>query len=194
MISERSLLWQYFSPEQQALARDGALLFEDRTLHPNEKLSDYSYLVFPFAKLYEGFLKQLFFDLHIIGEGEYFSDHFRIGKTLSPNMERRLGSNSAYGQVAKRFGKDLADMLWQTWKQARNLVFHYFPHNYRALSLERARELATEIVNAMVFAVSRSRVNNLSLAPAEQTRYREYIGKSYGSKNIHKTFIGSREA
>lgn len=153
MIQSRSALWRYLSPEQQRLAADGAWLLEDRKAHPTQELSDYSYLVFPFAKLYEGFLKQLFRDLGIITEADYTSDHFRLGKVLSPNLARRLGVRSAYNQVARRFGDTLADHLWAAWKQGRNLVFHYFPHNYRALTLEQAQERIALTVAAMEEAV-----------------------------------------
>ena len=147
-------LWDYLSPEQRQLAQDGAHLVADRSLHPSGvSLSDYSYLVFPFAKLYEGFLKQLFRDLEIIAQREYSSEHFRIGKVLSPNLVRRLGKRSAYSTLASRFGDPLAQNLWQTWKQARNLVFHYFPHNYRALSHAGAVELINQTVGAMGEAV-----------------------------------------
>jgi len=158
MIQAGSALWHYLSPQQRQLARDGALLVEDCTLHPNERLSDYSYLVFPFAKLYEGFLKQLFRDLGIIEERDYQSDHFRIGKVLSAHLVGRLGRRSAYGQLEKRFGRPIADKLWQTWRQARNLVFHYFPHNYRALSQSRAKELIAATVSAMEEAVETTHV------------------------------------
>ena len=160
MIQEGSPLWQYLSPEQRRLALDGHLLVEDRQLHPNQLLSDYSYLVFPFAKLYEGFLKQLFSDLDIISERDYRSDHFRIGKVLSPNLVRRLRNRSAYGQLEERFGKDLATRLWHTWKEARNLVFHYFPHNFRALTQEEAGKLITLLIGAMDQAVQSTHVRS----------------------------------
>lgn len=158
MIEENSLLWNYLSPEQRALAADGKLLIEDRALHPNERLSDYSYLVFPFAKLYEGFLKQVFRDLHVIDERDYRSDHFRVGKALSPNLARRLGRRSAYAQMETRFGARLASHLWQAWKQARNLVFHYFPHNIRALTQDEALRLIAMLVEAMDMAVADTNV------------------------------------
>lgn len=137
------------SPEQRQLAADGQLLIEDRSAHPNEQLSDYSYLVFPFSKLYEGFLKQAFRDLHIINEQDYRSDHFRLGKVLSPNLTRRLGKRSAYDMIDKQYGRALADQLWLTWKQGRNLVFHYFPHNFRRLSLTEATILVDMIIRTM---------------------------------------------
>ncbi len=158
MTVEGSRLWQYLSPEQQSLARDGQLLIGDRKAHPNEHIGDYSYLVFPFAKLYEGFLKQLFRDLGIISDTDYRSDHFRIGKSLSPNMIRRLGKRSAYGQLADRFGKELATALWHAWKEGRNLVFHYFPHNYHALTQSQAKKLIYVLTDTMEEAVTATNV------------------------------------
>lgn len=157
MIPESSLLWQYLSVTQKQLATDGQLLLEDRERHPNEYLSDYSYLVFPFAKLYEGFLKQLFLDLSVISEREYQSKHFRVGKVLSPNLVRRLRERSAYGHITKRYGKELADALWNTWKQGRNLVFHYFPHNVSRLSLGAAKDLIAMIIATMMHAIELTR-------------------------------------
>lgn len=157
MILPGSLLWQYLSETQKQLATDGQLLLEDRDRHPNEHLSDYSYLVFPFAKLYEGFLKQLFLDLSVISRREYESKHFRVGKVLSPNLVRRLGERSAYGHVEKRYGKALADSLWNTWKQGRNLVFHYFPHNVSRLSLLAAKALIEMITLTMTESVDLTR-------------------------------------
>lgn len=158
MIDEKSALWQYMSPQQRVLTGDGEFLLEDSTRHINEEPTDYSYLVFPFAKLYEGFLKQLFLDVGIITARDYRSDHLRIGKVLSPNLVRRLGPNSAYGQIRARFGEALADRLWNTWKTGRNLVFHYFPHNYRALTRAQAQELISSIVATMEEAVAATRV------------------------------------
>lgn len=159
MIEQGSPLWNYLSRQQQQLAADGVLLYRDRGLHPNESLSDYSYLVFPFSKLYEGFLKQLFRDLEIIGDREYNGDHFRVGKVLSPNLVRLLRGKSAYGLVTKRFGQELADELWIAWKQGRNMVFHYFPHNLRRLSFVDATVIIELIVHAMNHAVSVTHVH-----------------------------------
>ena len=157
MMSEGSLAWQFMSDTQRQLALDGQLLIEDRKRHPNEQLSDYSYLVFPFAKLYEGFLKALLWNLGIITEREHLSSHFRLGKVLSPNLIRRLKDHSAYAQISSRFGEDLAIELWDTWKQGRNLVFHYFPHNVRRLSIVDAQATIDLITRAMEHAADRMR-------------------------------------
>ncbi len=136
----------------QQLLRDGEFLVEDSIRHHDAPPTDFSYLVFPFAKLYEGFLKKLFLDSHIITERDYHSDHFRIGKVLSPNLARRLGEKSAYAQISNRHGNELAARLWHTWKEGRNLVFHYFPHNYHKLS----RKEAVEIIHRLVYTMTES--------------------------------------
>jgi hypothetical protein len=153
MITEGSALWQYLSPDQRVLAGDGAFLVADTSLHHDQEPTDYSYLVFPFAKLYEGFLKQLFLDLDIITPKDYRSEHFRIGKVLSPNLVGRLRQKSAYGQIQERYGKELATRLWHTWKNGRNMVFHYFPNNYRSLSADQARAVIDQIVDTMNEAI-----------------------------------------
>jgi hypothetical protein len=158
MIQEGSRLWQYLSLPQRTLASDGAFLVADTAIHHDVDPTDYSYLVFPFAKLYEGFLKQLFTDLGIMSQREYRSDHYRIGRTLSPGMVGRLRGRSAYGQIEERFGKDLATRLWHAWKNGRNMVFHYFAHNYRALALDQAKTLITVLCDAMEDAVVRTNV------------------------------------
>lgn len=154
MMEESSRLWQYLSPDMQALIDDGEFLVLDSLRHKDEPPTDFSYLVFPYAKVYEGFLKKLFLDTGIIGEREYHSDHFRIGKVLSPNLVRRLGGRSAYEQIRSRYGKELAARVWHTWKEGRNLVFHYFPHNFRRLTRTQATEIIQGITNTMAELVT----------------------------------------
>jgi len=158
MISEESLLWQYLSPDERSLARDGQFLVDDTARHKDAEPTDFSYLVFPFAKLYEGFLKQLFKDLGIIDDRQFYSNHYRVGKALSPNIMRRLGKRSAYHEIEQRFGLALADRLWNTWKEGRNLVFHYYPHNIRALTLADAKAIIVQIVDTMEHAVVATQV------------------------------------
>jgi len=149
MIEKKSLLWNFFTSQEKMLYEDGMFLLSDSKRHQSEEPTDYSYLVFPFAKLYEGFLKDLFLKLGIISQRDYRSDHFRIGKVLSPNLARRLGGRSAYGQLKERYGPNLPILLWRAWKEGRNLVFHYFPHNYRVLTRDEAEQSVRLLVEAM---------------------------------------------
>ncbi len=112
---------------------------------------DYSFIVFPAAKAYEGFLKKMFFDLKFIGENEYFGTHFRIGKALNPQLEERFREESVYDKlVAMDNGKkDLGDLLWDTWKNCRNLVFHWFPDEKRAITYDDAKDRVGKVINAI---------------------------------------------
>lgn len=166
MVRENSALWKYLSSGQKDLVRQGYFLLDDARSHmPLHEVSDYSYLVFPFAKAYEGFLKQLFLDLGLIKRWQYESEHFRIGKALSPNLVKVLKKHSVYGQLIGRFGgAKLADRLWKTWKQGRNELFHYFSHNLKAITLEEAEQLIHEIVDTMIYAVTTTHVKTQGLS------------------------------
>lgn len=132
---------------------------DDVKKHPDINISDYSYLVFPFAKAYEGFLKKLFLDLGFIPQHVYEGDRFRIGKALNPHLEKILRHESIYDRITDLCGsRNLADTLWNVWKKGRNLVFHYFPHNLRALQLSEAENIITEILMVMERAIRECKV------------------------------------
>lgn len=153
-IDHNSPLWQYLSEGQKGLIEEGLYLLNDIREHPDAKITDYSYMVFPFAKAYEGFLKQLFLDLKYITPQEYNSDRFRIGRALNPHLEKMLRHESVYDMVVHHCrDRLLADDLWMAWKGGRNLVFHYFPHNFRALTLSEAEEIIENMLNVMQRAV-----------------------------------------
>jgi hypothetical protein len=139
----------YISSGQKDLFREGFDLLAHMEDHQHQQFQDYSFLVFPFAKAYEGFLKQVFLDIRFISEHDYNSDHFRLGKVLSPNLVYKLGSQSVYQRVCDTVGKDLAEKIWTTWKIGRNQVFHYFPHNLRSLSYIEAENIIREIIKTM---------------------------------------------
>ncbi len=152
-VNRKSALWAYLDPELKGLIYDGELLVSHAD-HMPKRVSDYSYLVFPFSKAYEGFLKRLFLDLDLIREDEYYGEDIRIGRVLNPhyvheheNVFKKLCS--ATGEK----GTEMADRLWKMWKKGRNLVFHYFPHNFRKLSFEEASEIIDDLVNVMADAV-----------------------------------------
>ncbi len=157
MIDTSSHLWQYLSDGQKGLIEETFYLLEDSKNHPDARLTDYSYLVFPMAKAYEGFLKQLFLDRGYISRNQYQSNHFRIGKALSPNLQYQLGKKSIYIQLKNQRGILLADKMWDVWKRGRNLLFHYFPHNLKAISLQDAEGLVYDFIKVMEEAVRENR-------------------------------------
>ena len=60
-----------------------------------------------------------------------------------------MRTHSAYGQLKERFGEELPRALWEVWKKGRNLVFHYYPHNYRSLDEREAKEVVAQIMDVM---------------------------------------------
>ncbi len=112
---------------------------------------DYSFIVFPAAKAYEGYLKKLFLDLGFIERDDYYGKRFRIGMALNPQLEPKYReTESVYDRIATHTGnKDLGDMLWETWKNCRNLVFHWFPDEKRAISFDEAKERVERVVSAI---------------------------------------------
>ena len=143
-------LWEYLSPEQRNLIEEGNYLkndiIKDGTTY---QFKDYSFLVFPYAKAYEGFLKQLFKDAKFISHLDYISDHLRLGKLMSPHLIGRLGDRSLYKKIQDATSVELADRIWQTWKMGRNQIFHYFPHNLKAVSFEEAEKIISEVIATM---------------------------------------------
>jgi hypothetical protein len=111
---------------------------------------DFSFVVFPAAKAYEGFLKKLFLELNFITEEDYYGKHFRIGKALNPSLEKELRREGVYDKIVNYCGgKDLADTLWETWKESRNLIFHWFPNEKNTITLSEAGERIEMITHAI---------------------------------------------
>lgn len=141
-------------PEQKDLIEDCEKLIEDAGVHP-KALTDYSYIIFPMAKVYEGFLKNFLLDTGLIEKQQYESDHFRIGKVLNPNLPDHLKLEGLYDSICGHLGNtDLADRFWQTWKRGRNLIFHYFPGKIVRVNFKDAKEIVKDIVDTMELATT----------------------------------------
>ncbi len=153
-MSRKSALWSYLEPDLQGLIQDGEMLL-DYAESMKGKVSDYSFLVFSFSKAYEGFLKKLFLDLGIMREDEYYSDEIRIGRVLNPHYINEHGHYYKALCLHEKGGESYALHLWDIWHKGRNQVFHYFPHNFRSLSLNEALEIIHNIVEAMQNAVGK---------------------------------------
>jgi len=158
LVDPKSTLWNYLLPEQREIVEDCEKLIEDAHLHPKE-LSDYAYVVFPLAKVYEGFLKKFLLDSGLISRQQYESDHFRIGKVLNPNLPDHLRLEGLYDKICSQIGnKDVPERFWQTWKRGRNVLFHYFPSHLQRISLSEAQTIASEIVATMESALSTCKI------------------------------------
>ncbi|MFH1601399.1 MAG: hypothetical protein ABIB61_00385 [Candidatus Shapirobacteria bacterium] len=144
-----SVNWKYLSADQQSLIKDGLYLLEEIEIRGLDTISDYSFLVAPFAKAYEGFLKDFFLKLNLITKSDYNSDHFRVGKVLNPNLSHRRFSVYLRLENLKQNNNNLASQLWEAWRQGRNQIFHYFPFNLNKLTFFGARETIEMILEAI---------------------------------------------
>jgi len=151
-VSTKSLLWDYFSPNQRSLIEEGQYLMNEVIKDHAYTFKDYSFLIFPFAKAYEGFLKQLFKDVRLISHLDYISDHLRLGKLMSPNLVQKLGDRSLYEKIRLNGSRELAEKIWSTWKLGRNQIFHYFPHNIKSVSFDEANQIIIDIMQTMELA------------------------------------------
>ena len=151
--------WGYIGGDLRDLFLESELLLTRMPEYAAD-FADYSFVVFPAAKAYEGFLKKLFLDFNFISEDEYFGKHFRIGKALNPNLEKIYRDNEGvYDKVVTHCGgKDLADKLWDTWRLSRNLVFHWFPNEKNTVTLDGAKERVEMIIAAMDAAMKGCRI------------------------------------
>ncbi|KKU56648.1 hypothetical protein A3H89_00330 [Candidatus Amesbacteria bacterium RIFCSPLOWO2_02_FULL_48_11] len=146
---ENTNWWKYADPLIRDLMR-GAYVLLEREKAIVDGLHDYSFIVFPAAKAYEGFLKKLFLDLGLISRQQYYGEYFRIGKALSPSLPKRYRSGWVFGKLAGVCGgEELPLKMWQVWKRARNRIFHFFPDHREFITLAEAEELLAEITGVM---------------------------------------------
>lgn len=150
--------WQYLDEGMRDLMNESKYLLEREKEHMQQvgalPLHDYSFIVFPAAKAYEGFLKKLFLDLKMITPRQYEGDRFRIGRALNPNLPVRYRWDWVYGKLVDYCqGTKLPDRLWGVWKEARNRIFHFFPGHSRFLTLAEAEQLVAEIEQMMAEAL-----------------------------------------
>ncbi|MCL4398004.1 hypothetical protein M1403_03180 [Patescibacteria group bacterium] len=151
-------LQKFLGPELASLYADGERLLASA----GGGFTDYSFVIFPFAKVYEGFLKKLFFQIGAISEAQYNSDHWRVGKALNPQLEKELRhEESVYDRVVSVSGSNaLPDRLWEAWKNGRNRVFHYFPGVHKPLSFEEARNIISQLNQAMETALKGCKISS----------------------------------
>lgn len=146
--------WGFLQEDLQDLFRESILLVEffreQVEKEGHERYHDYSFIVFPVAKAYEGFLKKEFLDLKLISEADYFGKHFRIGKALNPYLPKEMEAENVYKRICDHLGDDkLASTLWETWKTSRNLIFHWFPDEKNAINFEEAQRRVELIIKAI---------------------------------------------
>jgi len=164
---EKKIWWSYIEPDLQELLVASEFLANvvrswGADLPQGSKVfHDYSFVVFPAAKAYEGFLKKMFLDLGFITNEDYVGKHFRIGKALNPFLEIRFRDReSVYDKIVEYCGgKKLADQLWNAWSTGRNLIFHWFPEEKKVISFQEAEAKIDLIIDAMDSAFKGCNIN-----------------------------------
>lgn len=163
---QKNIWWEYIHKDIKELLTEAVLLLETakkwrEDKNPmNDRFHDYSFVVFPAAKAYEGFLKRLFLDMKFISEEDYYGKHFRVGKVLNPALDKnRYKKIRMYDKISHYCGgEDLAENLWNTWKQARNLLFHWFAKEKNAVTLLEAEERLNMVIESMNMAFKECKI------------------------------------
>lgn len=144
-----SPLYRSLAPDLQELLRTSVSLYtRERRLGP--QFPDYSFVVFPLAKAYEGFLKQYLLELHLLTTEQYHDKRFRIGRALNPDLRNHQRDEQwLYDDIVRMCSPDLGRELWDTWLHCRNRIFHFFPSSNQKLSLAKSGEYLLLIYTAM---------------------------------------------
>jgi hypothetical protein len=153
MVSSPELFLQakkYLSGHQDELVKDVEIIL--KRLQIKDPISDFSFLVSPIAKAYEGYLKEFFLKLGIITDNDFESERFRVGKTLNPSLRYKRFSVFQKLTDLDDKGEELAETLWDAWKFGRNEIFHYFPNNYKNLTQNEAEERINLLLRAIIQA------------------------------------------
>jgi hypothetical protein len=139
---------KFLNPQQSLLITDAEIVLN--RIKSFDRISDYSFLVAPIAKAYEGYLKDFFLKIGIIDKYTHQSDRFRVGKTLNPSL--RYKRFSIFQKLADldENGEVLAETLWDAWKFGRNQIFHYFPNQIQNLSRPEAEDRINLILKAII--------------------------------------------
>jgi hypothetical protein len=167
---EEKIWWSYLHEDLRELLRQSVLLVKtvkkwDKS-QSEERYSfrDYSFVVFPAAKAYEGFLKTLFLDIKVISEETFYGKRFRVGKALNPALKGHLRKKEGiYDKIVEICGgRDLADSLWSTWKTCRNLLFHWFPNEKNAITFEEAEQRVERVISSIDLAFGECKIDRKS--------------------------------
>ena len=141
---------KYLSSDQDYLISDIEVVIS--RIGDTDHISDYSFLVAPVAKAYEGYLKDFFLKIGIIDKYSYESDRFRVGKTLNPSLRyKRFSIFQKLADIHEE-GEELAETLWTAWKFGRNELFHYFPNNLKKISRVEAEDRIDLVLKAIIKA------------------------------------------
>ncbi len=148
LFSQKSW-FAFLDEDQRQLVLVSEYLYE-REERLNSRIADYSFIVFPMAKAYEGFLKEYLHSLKILPKQNYDDRKFRIGRALNPDIsEKHKNEWWLYDDLIRACDDKTARELWDAWVECRNHVFHFFSDQKEELSLSVAQKRLVQLSNAM---------------------------------------------
>lgn len=130
-VYQQSSWYVYLDTHMQSLLNQSIILLEDEFEFNPPRFEDYSFVVFPAAKAYEGFIKKILLDLELIDHDQFSSKYFRIGRSLNPDLPERFRDEDwlfeRLQQTVVGCGDpNIAEKMWIAWTNGRNKLFHYF--------------------------------------------------------------------
>lgn len=156
--------YKYMDTGQQDLVREAEALFRREVEEKKHTFFDYAFIVFPMAKAYEGFIKKYIYDLGIITKNQYVGEHFRIGKSLNPDLPVRyrkkewvvdkLDKMCGHISEGELKGESLSQVMWQEWRESRNRLFHYFPDRVHFINLKEAERRLKRLAQVMEASIN----------------------------------------
>ncbi|HNQ16523.1 MAG TPA: hypothetical protein PKJ26_02915 [Candidatus Woesebacteria bacterium] len=149
-----STWFTYLDLDLQRMVMLSLRLYERQELSL-EQYDDYTFVVFPMSKAYEGFLKHFLLNTQLISQETFNDRKFRIGRALNPDVSpRHRDEHWLYEDVVRYCSAELARELWETWLRCRNRIFHYFPKDSQVLTLPQAGEYLKRMQDTMHEAVT----------------------------------------
>lgn len=141
--------YSFLSEDQQLLVKTAISLYEF-VKASGQEFADYSFIVFPMSKAYEGFLKRYLNRTGLLSQEVYEGNRFRIGRALNPDLSDHYQDEDwFYDDIERECGKLIGREMWQTWLTCRNRVFHYFPKKDHFLSLDQAYSHLVMLIESM---------------------------------------------
>lgn len=138
----------------QRLVHLSIALYE-REVRMQTPLESYSFLVFPMAKAYEGFIKLYLKKMGLLNRSDYNDSKFRIGRALNPDIsEQHKDEWWLYDDVARSCGEKVSRDLWDAWIQCRNRVFHYYFNQETEMDFDQATKKLFQMAQAMDSAMA----------------------------------------
>lgn len=122
----------------------------ERELRLQSGYESYSFVVFPLAKAYEGFLKYYLREMNLLSNTLYSDKKFRVGRAINPDVSLSHRNEWwLYDDVERLCSRTIARSLWNTWLECRNKMFHFYFDDETLLPLDVAEKKLMQLSRTM---------------------------------------------